>query len=228
MVAFNTIVLAALGIPSALACVAKSNMPSPSSTVSSSAPIEVAAGKSFDGGNKRYDRKGYTCKNQVEGGKADTVFILQKGATLKNVIIGKNQGEGVYCLGGGCTIENVWFEDVCEDAISIKDDAAGAVTTIRGGGAFKASDKIVQHNGCGKVQIYNFYAEDYGKVYRSCGTCQACKREVYVEGVTARKGGEVVGITKSNGDTAKLVNVCTDAKTPCQNYSGPGNKDGAC
>jgi hypothetical protein len=52
-------------------------------------------------------------------GQADTVFILRKGATLKNVIIGKNQGEGVYCLGGGCTIENVWFEDVCEDAISI-------------------------------------------------------------------------------------------------------------
>lgn len=58
--------------------------------------------------------------------------------------------------------------------------------------------------------------------------CQKCAREVYVEGVTARKGGEVVGITKSNGDRATLVNVCTDAKTPCQNYSGPGQKDGAC
>jgi hypothetical protein len=58
--------------------------------------------------------------------------------------------------------------------------------------------------------------------------CQKCAREVYVEGVTARKGGEVVGITKANGDKATLVNVCTDAKTPCQNYSGPGVKDGAC
>jgi hypothetical protein len=46
--------------------------------------------------------------------------------------------------------------------------------------------------------------------------------------VTARNGGEVAGITKSNGDKATLVNVCTDAKTPCQNYSGPGKKDGAC
>lgn len=52
-------------------------------------------------------------------GQADTVFLLRKGATLKNAIIGKNQGEGVYCIGGGCTIENVWFEDVCEDAISM-------------------------------------------------------------------------------------------------------------
>lgn len=52
-------------------------------------------------------------------GQADTVFLLRKGATLRNAIIGKNQGEGVYCIGGGCTIENVWFEDVCEDAISM-------------------------------------------------------------------------------------------------------------
>ena len=52
-------------------------------------------------------------------GESDTVFILRPGSTLRNVIIGADQAEGVYCLGGGCTIENVWFEDVCEDAISI-------------------------------------------------------------------------------------------------------------
>jgi hypothetical protein len=52
-------------------------------------------------------------------GQADTVFILRQGATLRNAIIGPDQHEGVYCIGGGCTIENVWFEDVCEDAISI-------------------------------------------------------------------------------------------------------------
>lgn len=52
-------------------------------------------------------------------GEKDTAFVLQKGATLRNVIIGKTAGEGVYCLGGGCNIEFVWFEDVCEDAVSI-------------------------------------------------------------------------------------------------------------
>lgn len=103
-------------------------------------------------------------------GESDTVFVLESGATVRNVIIGADQGEGIYCIGGGCTIENAWFEDVCEDAISIKEDPAGAVTVIRGGGAFHAADKIIQHNGCGRVEIYDFYAEDYGKVYRSCGT----------------------------------------------------------
>jgi len=101
-------------------------------------------------------------------GDADAVFLLRSGATLKNAIIGKNQAEGVHC-DGPCTLEFVWFEDVCEDAITIKNDKAGQETWIIGGGAYKAADKIVQHNGCGTVNIINFYANDYGKLYRSCG-----------------------------------------------------------
>lgn len=51
-------------------------------------------------------------------GDSDAVFLLESGATLQNVIIGKNQMEGVHCL-GACTLRFVWFEDVCEDAITI-------------------------------------------------------------------------------------------------------------
>lgn len=98
----------------------------------------------------------------------DAVFYLQSGATLKNVIIGKNQAEGVHC-NGPCTLEFVWWEDVCEDALTIKNDVAGQESWIIGGGAYKASDKVVQHNGCGTVNIINFYVNDYGKLYRSCG-----------------------------------------------------------
>ena len=58
---------------------------------------------------------------------------------------------------------------MCEDAISIKKDKAGDQSWIIGGGAYHASDKVVQHNGCGTVNIINFYVEDYGKLYRSCG-----------------------------------------------------------
>jgi len=42
---------------------------------------------------------------------------------------------------------------VCEDAITIKNDASGDQTWIIGGGAYKAADKVVQHNGCGTVNI---------------------------------------------------------------------------
>ncbi|KAK6221683.1 polysaccharide lyase family 3 [Colletotrichum tabaci] len=203
--ALTITILAAL--PTGLACLGYTGgLPKATSNKAISAPIYVKSGEVFDGGWAKYDRNPTSCRSQQEGGEADTAFVLEKGATLRNVIIGKTAGEGVYCLGGGCNIEFVWFEDVCEDAISIKEDKAGDVTWIVGGGAYHASDKIIQHNGCGRVNIINFYAEDYGKVYRSCGTCGKCAREVYIEGVTARKGGEVAGITKSNGDKATLVN----------------------
>lgn len=94
------------------------------------------------------------CSSQSTG-KADAVFLLEAGATLKNVIIGKNQAEGVHC-DGHCTLEYVWFEDVCEDAISIKNDKAGSQSWIIGGGAYHASDKVIQHNGCGTVNIINY------------------------------------------------------------------------
>jgi hypothetical protein len=133
----------------------------------------------------------------ITTGEADTVFVLRDGATLKNVIIGADQGEGVYCL-GSCNLEFVWFEDVCEDAISIKGDGTA---NIIGGGAYHASDKVIQHNGCGHVNIVNFYANDYGKVYRSCGNCKGnCARTVHMEGTTAVDGGELMGINTNLGD----------------------------
>jgi hypothetical protein len=141
------------------------------------------------------------------------------------VIIGADQSEGVYCL-GSCTLENLWFEDVCEDAISIKGDGTA---NILGGGAFHASDKVIQHNGCGTVNIKNFYAEDYGKVYRSCGNCSGnCARSVTMEGVTAVDGGELIGINPNMGDKASYSNNCFDTSTQCQGYVGCDKSEGEC
>jgi hypothetical protein len=67
--------------------------------------------------------------------------VLQEGATLRNAIIGPDQIEGVYCL-GACTIENVWWEKVCEDALSLK-EGSGPYNVI-GGGAQGAEDKVIQ------------------------------------------------------------------------------------
>lgn len=117
--AFKLLAALAVSFPVVSACVGKDAMPTATETISGDAPIEVAAGESYDGKLARFDRGSGACKAQTEGGQKDAVFILRKGATLKNAIIGKDQMEGVYCLGGGCTIENVWFEDVCEDAISM-------------------------------------------------------------------------------------------------------------
>ncbi|KAL4790410.1 pectate lyase [Aspergillus venezuelensis] len=216
----SKLALASSLIPVTLACLGwEGGLPQHTAQYSNSAPIEIGAGETFDAGWAKYDRGSGACSSG-EGGNDDAVFILQAGATLRNVIIGADQKEGVHCE-GPCTLEFVWFEDVCEDAITVRGDSAGQETWIIGGGAFHASDKVVQHNGCGTVNIINFYAEDYGKVYRSCGNCSSqCKRNVYVEGTTARDGGEVVGINYNYGDTATLINVCTDSSTPCVLYDG--------
>ncbi|KAH6885188.1 putative pectate lyase F [Thelonectria olida] len=207
-------------LPTTLACLGyEGGVPTPTTTKTNSKVITVPAGTVYDGGWAKFDRGSGACADG-EGGDADAVFLLESGATLQNVIIGKNQQEGVHC-NGPCTLKFVWFEDVCEDAITIKNDVKGQETWIIGGGAYHASDKIIQHNGCGTVNIINFYAEDYGKVYRSCGNCsKQCQRNVYVEGTTAYDGGEVVGINSNYGDTATLKNVCTDADHPCVMYEG--------
>lgn len=181
---------------------------------------------SFDGKMVKFDRKGSSgaCQQQKETGEANAVFILESGAKISNVIIGKDQAEGIHCR-GPCTVTNVWWEDVCEDAITIKQTGSGDVSTISGGGAFAASDKIVQHNGGGKVVIKDFFASTYGKLYRSCGNCsKSYTRSVVIDNVCLKNGGEAAGINSNFGDTATLTNIKTSGKPTsanvCCTYKG--------
>jgi hypothetical protein len=67
-------------------------LPASSGTSVLSAVKTIAAGESFDGGMVMYDR-GVSCTGQSEGGGSDAVFLLEKGASISNVIIGPNQIE---------------------------------------------------------------------------------------------------------------------------------------
>lgn len=73
---------------------------------------EIGEGEVYDGGMKTFGR-GVECTGQSEGDDSDAVFSILEGGTLKNAIIGADQIEGVHCQ-GACTIENVWWESVCE------------------------------------------------------------------------------------------------------------------
>lgn len=118
-------------------------LPASSGTSVLSAAQTVAAGATFDCGMVAYDR-GISC-TEGEGGDEDAVFMLENGASLSNCIIGPNQLEGVHCF-GSCSLTNVWWSAVCEDAFTVKEQEAGETTTISGGGAFGAEDKVLQHN----------------------------------------------------------------------------------
>jgi len=179
--------------------------PSPKGTKTETSTMKVS--KSFDGGLERF----VASKELGDGGQGEhqkPLFDLEDGATLSNVIIGTPAADGVHCL-GSCTLHNVWWEDVGEDAATFKGTKADQIMTINGGGARKASDKVFQHNGPGTMIIKNFEVDDFGKLYRSCGNCKTqYARHVVLEGITAHAPGKTLaGINTNLGDTAKFSHI---------------------
>ncbi|KAH6679150.1 putative pectate lyase E [Halenospora varia] len=187
------------------------------SIISLSAPMTISGSK--DMGNKEYDR-GQACDTDADTGSSNAVFILEAGATLSNVIIGAKQLEGVHCK-GACTLKNVWFRDVCEDAISLLGDGD---VLIQGGGAANAKDKVVQHNAKGTVTIKDYTVVSVGKVYRSCGNCSknGGPRKVIISGLKANGvTADVAGINSNYGDTATISGSCgKSVKHVCQEFKG--------
>ncbi|KAH9107323.1 hypothetical protein LEN26_000836 [Aphanomyces euteiches] len=88
---------ALLDVTSAVASMSSGNWPSSLGSVKYGSPYVVKAKTVFDGQMKTYERSNVACKGQNKGGKDAAVFLVEPGATVKNVIIGKNQAEGVHC-----------------------------------------------------------------------------------------------------------------------------------
>jgi pectate lyase len=199
--------------------------PTPTGQVNVNGTISVPAG-GLDGGLRRYCCIGDGSQEESQ----DPMFDLSSGATLANVIIGAPAGDGVHC-NGPCTLRNVWWEDVGEDAATFR-GSGDPQFLVDGGGARSASDKIFQHNGPGTVTIQNFQANNFGTFYRSCGNCSTQQqRDVVVRNVTlTRPGSRVVGININFGDTARfsgvtIINDPSRSMIICQKYIG--NNTGA-
>ncbi|TDV57825.1 pectate lyase [Actinophytocola oryzae] len=199
--------------------------PTPTGQVAVNGTIQVGSG-GLNGGMRRYCCIGDGGQEESQ----DPMFNLASGATLSNVIIGAPAGDGVHCS-GPCTLRNVWWEDVGEDAATFR-GSGDPQFLVDGGGARSASDKVFQHNGPGTVTIQNFQASNFGTFYRSCGNCSSqYQRDVVIRNVTlTRPGGRIAGINTNYGDTARLsgiviVNDPSRAMIPCQKYVG--NNTGA-
>lgn len=187
--------------------------------------ITVVA-KTFDGGMKRYVGAGSLGTDSQDEHQAP-IFDLYNGAILENVIIGSPAADGVHCT-GSCTLRNVWWEDVGEDAATFRGQTDDDVLLIEGGGARLADDKVFQHNGRGTFHLKDLHVESFGKVYRSCGNCEEqVKRRVVIENITAvtwDDSSAIVGINENYGDVAEFrgENFIFDAfdTTICQRYEG--------
>jgi len=197
--------------------------PAPTGQVAVNSTINVSG--TFDGGMRRY----YGTGDLGDGGQSegqDPIFKLADGAVLKNVILGAPAADGIHCT-GSCTLQNVWWEDVGEDAATFKGTSASQTMVIDGGAARAASDKVFQHNGPGTMYIRNFRVEDFGKLYRSCGNCsKQYDRHVVIENVTAvYPGKSLAGINVNYGDTARFSNITIVGDSNrkiiiCQKYQG--------
>jgi hypothetical protein len=204
-------------------------LPTPTSKVTVDATVAISGTKDYAMQQVCANPSTLGAGDQSENQKA--VFMLAANAVLKNVIIGGagcSAADGVHCESGSCTLENVWFGDVGEDAISFKGSNPSQVMTITGGGAFSASDKVIQHNGPGTIKVSSFYVNTAGKLYRSCGNCSSqYARHVVLDHITAKGVKTLVGVNANYGDAATLTNItlCGGSTTICQRYNG--NNTGA-
>ncbi|MBC9730915.1 pectate lyase [Streptomyces sp. TRM68367] len=233
-------VLAALGVSigmimtTSAGTASAANWPTPNGSEGVSKTIPVSGIKDY--GMKRLYGTGDLAGDGQEEGQ-DPILKLSDGAVVKNLIIGKPGADGIHCS-GSCTLQNVWWEDVGEDAATFR---GGSTYTVTGGGAKKAADKVFQHNGPGTVNISNFAVSEFKTLYRSCGDCstQHTRKvnlnniEVTGTGSTAR----LVGINVNRNDVATLrkITILNDSGrkvVPCQKYnnndavgSGPDGKN---
>ncbi|WP_252738287.1 RICIN domain-containing protein [Saccharophagus degradans] len=78
--------------------------------------------------------------------------LTLKNSSIRNVKLVANGGaDGIHCTSGNCTLADVVWNDICEDAATNKSE--GGIMTIVGGSAYNSTggyggtpDKIFQHN----------------------------------------------------------------------------------
>ena len=167
-----------------------------------------------------------------------TVFEVEDGVTVKNLIIagGLPGGNGIVCR-GNCTLDHVYWEDVCEDAATNTKD--GATMILDHVIALHASDKVFQHNAKGgsRTIVRNSYIADFGKLWRSCGDCTAnggprhlVIDNVRVEGVKT----SIAGANQNYGDTVTITDLFVkggydagdDKPRICTEYTAVTDHDG--
>jgi hypothetical protein len=196
----------------------------PTAMGSQSVSSTISVTGMYDGGMKRFigaGALGGSGQNEGQG----ALFEIQNGGTLQNVIIGSPAADGVHCR-GSCTIRNVWWEDVGEDAATLQGSSSSQMMTIENSGAKGATDKILQHNGPGTMIVRNFCAQDFGKLYRSCGNCSSqYTRHVQFDNVLViPRAGPLAGVNANYNDSATFARItiraAANSVTICERYNG--------
>ncbi|KUF83648.1 Anoctamin-10 [Phytophthora nicotianae] len=182
--------------------------PTSTGTVQYATAHIVKAGEVFDGKMQTFERSDVSCEGQTESGSDTAVFKVEGrwhpqerhyrqepngGRPLRQPRLHHRERVVGRCVRGRPEYQG---------------RNASSVSTVTGGGARSADDKVIQHNGLGTVNIDGFYGEDISKLYRSCGTCGDKAKKVSVSNVyVVNPGNAIVTVNKNWGDEATLSNI---------------------
>jgi pectate lyase C len=170
------------------------------STVTVNETIRVS-GSVYDGGCRRF-RAGSALGDGSQSESQLPIFRMESGSTLRNVVIGSPAADGVHTY-GNVTLENITWEDVGEDALTVK--GSGTVT-LNGGSARAASDKIFQVNAASTFRVLNFRATDAGKMIRQNGGT-TFRVDVFIDRCDISNMDEAIFRTDSSSSTVTMTNT---------------------
>jgi len=161
----------------------------------------VGPGQTFDGGGKRYTA-GSALGDGSQSESQQPMFRVENGGTLKNVVLGAPAADGIHTY-GDATLENIVWEDIGEDAMTIKEEGT---VILNGGSASKGEDKVFQINAPSTFKVSNFTARDAGKFIRQNGDT-TFKVVVEIDKCDISRMDEAIFRTDSNSSTVKMTNT---------------------
>ncbi|VXC59914.1 conserved exported hypothetical protein [Pseudomonas sp. 8Z] len=189
------------------------------------------------------------CEGDDDGQAA---VIILRNATIKNAKFAQGKaGKGIWCESGTCNVENVTFDEVCEDAVSTRKD--GVTLNVKGStfnntmsNAFaygKKPDKFIQVNAKNvKVNVSDStfrmvpgssstpekISGKAGKVVRTCGNCSGNAGPRAITLTNVKVYGPIDSIAGVNseyrGQSSSMRDTVTIKNLKIENYSISGDK----
>lgn len=165
--------------------------------------IVVKAGETFDGlkeyGKMMHLKAGPALGDGGQGEGQKPLFVLEPGATLKNVQI--SGADGIHTM-GNATIDGVFGRDVGEDFMTKKGEGD---VVFKNGGASNATDKTFQLNHGGAFSIDNSFFDGTSKLVRTNGG-KDFATDISITNSTIRNVKEAVVRTDATQANIKLAN----------------------
>lgn len=176
---------------------------------------------------------GLSCVGDSE---TQPAVLTLNNSSIANVKLSSSGGsDGIHCTAGNCTLANVTWNDICEDAATNK--AEGGTMTIVGGSAYNSTsgyggtpDKVFQHNSKGSTTIISGFTATgtHGKLWRSCGNCSSNGGPRYLfayQNTINATIGAIAGVNRNYGDKAtirdlKIKSYKSGSPHVCDEYKG--------